>query len=110
MVAEGAFYGACHDYFRVGDTLFRAVEDEYDGYRSALDELLRETVTDSAEGLFNQPIAMVKVVRVDTDESFDGYHVIDADDGHRWLEAGTDYECDYYPVYVFSYSPKPATP
>ena len=52
VVAEGAFYGACHDYFRVGDTLFRAVEDEYDGYRSALDELSRETVTDSAEGLF----------------------------------------------------------
>jgi len=41
------------------------------------------------------------------DEFFEGYEFRDIEDGHMWLKIGTDYADEYYPCFVFRYTPKP---
>ncbi len=100
------FYGCDGNFFKLGDLVFEVVEDEDDGYRSALSEV-RQVVPDSKLIFFPNPVARVKVVDVDEGD-FDGYSLVDADTKHAWLWAGTDNNCQYYPCFVFSYDPDPS--
>jgi hypothetical protein len=79
---------------------YHVVEDPDDGYRS----MLKEIVEVPLDGLifFSRPIATVRVV---SDDDIDGYQLVDVDDGHVWLRFGTEGYDDYYPTFVFDYTP-----
>lgn len=98
------FYGVDDLNFKVGSQVYRAREDENDGYRSALDEV--EAVEDTTGLLFfRQPLAKVKVVPFNNGYT-DGDKLVGKDE-HVWLTIGTENYHDYYPMFVFSYEPTP---
>lgn len=109
---EADFYGVDNNNFKLGDSVFEAVEDPEDGYRSMLAEV--KTITDPAGLIFFQtPIARVRVKQAPEShskhgysESFEGYQLVDVADGHVWLLLGKDNADDYYPVFTFDYTPK----
>lgn len=103
-----AFYGVSCCAFKLNDTVYEAVEDPSDGYRSALNRV--NIVDEETIGLlarygpfFRCPVAFVRVVQT-THE--DMWLFVDAIDGHVWLKIGTDHSDDAYPVFVFTYCPK----
>jgi hypothetical protein len=109
------FYGAAEHQFKLDDTVWEAVEDPDDGYRSHLGFMA--IVQEADRSIFFQtPIARVRVVHFvgsyDTDygskRDCDFFHLTDADDGHIWLTVGTDNTDDYYPCFTFHYEPKEA--
>lgn len=101
--SEYEFYGVVGNYFKLGNVIFEAIEDEGDGYRSYLDSVVLEgdgCVLDSINHLFNRrPIAKVRVT-----STSDEVDIIDAVTGHTWLSIYTDYIDDYYPCFRFDYS------
>lgn len=101
------FYGVDTTYFKLGDTVWQAVEDESDGYRSLLGNI---EAADANHIFYPQPLARVLVEQVEDGTyhgySFEGYQLTDAD-GHVWLIIGTEDYDDYYPTFIFDYSPKP---
>ena len=103
-----AFYGVDTTYFKLDDTVWQAVENESDGYRSLLGNI---EVADNGDHIFYpQPLARVTVENIENGTyqgyEFEGYQLSDGD-GHVWLIIGTmDYD-DYYPTFIFAYSPKP---
>jgi hypothetical protein len=101
---EVGFYGVDNETFKVDEHVFQAIEDPDDGYRSYLGSIKLK----SSDGLnfFRQPIARVKIVGT-LNDNFDGYKFVDVNNGHIWLEIGTDHNDDYYPYFVFSYKPDP---
>lgn len=109
------FYGVCDHCFKLDDLVWEAEEDEDDGYRSYMGSV---TVAKGNRIFFQSPIARVRVVRQNREEnvpwtkdgeySFDGWALVDAADGHKWLVFGTTNNDDYYPWFTFEYSPKPA--
>lgn len=120
---EGAvleYYGAdAGDHtFKVDDIVFKVLEDPDDGYRSHLGAIDYTQAHDSI--FFRTPVARVMIETYDSghdpDESQDeddpfggvkqGYRLVDVDDGHVWLEFGTDNYDDYYPYFVFRHQPK----
>lgn len=98
------FYGVDGLAFKLGRYVFEAVENEDDGYRSYLDTVRRA----SADGLIfrNRPLARV---RVEDHDDYTGYKLVDVTDGYVWLEVGTNHDDEYYPSFVFHYSPKDPT-
>ena len=103
------FYGVDGNCFKLGDTIFRAEEDESDGYRSCLRDI--EIVGDPTGLIFFQtPIAtvMVRTLTESNGYSFSGEELLDLVDGHRWLLVGTTNDDDYYPWFTFEYTPKEA--
>lgn len=105
---ELPFYGVDGHCFKIGDTVWHAAEDESDGYRSYLGCI--EVVPLNNLIFFPLPLATVRV------ESFDelpegacdrdeGFRLVDSD-GHIWLRVGTNDYDDYYPYFVFEYTPK----
>lgn len=104
------FYGVDDNSFCVGVNgarmVLEAVMDPSDGYRSYFG-CWRTTDVDKV--FFSQPLARVKVVPTDARRGardFSGWYLVDVDDGHQWLAVGTDYSDDYYPYFVFRYTPK----
>jgi len=80
---------------------FTAVEDEKDGHRSMLDEV---KPCDLAEKIFfSTQIAYLEIRKEDSID-LTGYCLVDGS-GHKWLEFGTNYSDDYYPLFVFEYDP-----
>jgi len=102
---EFSFYGVDNEAFKLGKLVFEAVEDENDGYRSCLGSV--EVKDPSGLIFFKRSLARVKVVATEVGD-FDGYHLVDVADGHVWLRFGTDHCDDYYPCFIFDYSPKKA--
>jgi hypothetical protein len=102
---EFKFYGVEFNHFKLDDTVFEAVEDEDDGYRSYLGSV---EIFDK-EGLifFKEPLATIKIWEHD-----DGYRkvykLLDVKDNHEWLVFGTENYDDWYPFFVFTYTPKQA--
>lgn len=96
------FYGVCHTKFKLDDIVWEAVEDEDDGYRSYLETVRALSNGDST--FFATPIAKVKVVKVE-DGYFEGYQLVDVDNGHVWLSVGTSNMDDWYPYFTFEYTP-----
>lgn len=100
---EFKFYGAVERQFKLDNTVFQAIEDESDGYRSYLESIIR---IDSEAIFFNQPIAVVRVEKNEMGD-FEGFSLLDIEDNHEWLRVGTDITTDdYYPYFTFDYSPK----
>lgn len=106
---ECDFYGVDTNQFKLDDTVWEAVEDESDGYRSMLD-----VVEQRADiGLFfHAPIARVRVEHIPDErpgeysDIDDVYYLRDVTDGHVWLRFGTTSVDDYYPAFTFSYQAK----
>ena len=114
------FYGAGVDSFNVDGIVFEVLEDSDDGYRSSLGGVILAKGND--EVFFRTPIARVKLhefnegdrsIRSEDNDSqwrdggCEGYQLIDVEDGHIWLEFGTDMYDGYYPCFYFQYNPKP---
>jgi len=98
-----AFYGVCDCKFKLDKVIYEAMEDENDGYRSMLGCVIAKEPEDGI--FFKSPIANVWLVYEESDCD-DNYKLIDITDGHVWLRFGTDNTDDYYPYFVFEYSPK----
>lgn len=105
---EFDFFGVDDREFKLDETVYRAVEDEDDGYRSYLDSV----VVTKPRGLFF-PFRLARV-RVEKREepgingsyrSFTGYVLVGVDDGRIWLKVGTEDFDDWYPMFVFNYCP-----
>jgi len=99
------FFGVDCNQFKLGRTVYEAIEDESDGYRSYLDSI----VVVKSDGIFSsRRIADVRVVidPQDVGTLTVAVALVDADDGHVWLRIGTDYSDDYYPMFRFEYNPK----
>lgn len=102
---EFDFFGVDNLHYKLGDTVWLAVEDESDGYRSYLGSI---TKADRDDLIFpNQPFAHVKVEEYDTGLE-EGFRLVDTTDSHIWLRIGTNNADDYYPSFVFEYSAKAA--
>jgi hypothetical protein len=84
--------------FQLGTVLFEVLEDEDDGYRSAMDQVVIRSTQENQMGL----LGTVKI-----EESEIGYKLTDVEDQHVWLEFGTDHSDDYYPSFVFTFNPRP---
>jgi hypothetical protein len=108
------YYGAdeaSHE-FKVDDITFRVLEDPDDGYRSHLGVI--EYGEQSNAIFFRNPLARVRIESFERERADDGlyspagsgYRFIDVEDGHTWLEFGTDNTDDYYPYFVFKHMPR----
>lgn len=108
------FFGVDNHLFKVGDVVYAVLEDDNDGYRSALGCVEER----SGEGIFfgtavdtviaeplNEPATLRPYRR-----EFDGWVLRSAKDGHEWLRFGTEDYTDYYPCFVFRYSPRTDAP
>lgn len=96
------FYGVDGNCFKLGPTVYEAIEDPSDGYRSCLETI---QVRDKEDLIF--PRRSFAVVRVESDPTLEGYRLVDVEDGHVWLRVGTSYADDYYPLFTFTYQVKP---
>lgn len=109
MDKEHKFYGVDNNCFKLGNQVFEVVENEDDGYRSFLGSI--EILGNWKEmGLIFPKYSFARVKLEESYEGYDfeGYHLIDTDDGHVWLRFGTENTSDYYPCFVFEYCAKPA--
>lgn len=88
--------------FQIGSCIFEAIENPDDGYRSMMDEIV--LVTDQAQKI-GSPLASIEITK-SSDNSFDGYKIVDLEDSHIWLKIGTDESDSYYPYFVFEWTPK----
>ena len=101
------FYGMDNNFFKLDDEIYEAIEDEGDGYRSYLQEIkpISEEEADQNFIFFQNPVDIVKIVDV-SNNSFTGYDIVSVEDGHLWLQVGTDNIDDYYPSCVIHYNPR----
>ena len=112
--AELQYYGAdeAERTFMVDGVVFLVREDPSDGYRSYMD-----TVTyDLSESIFfREPVATVVIEEYDgtneDDEGWNsttckGFRLVDSNDGHVWLQFGTNNYDDYYPCFIFRHNAK----
>ena len=119
------YYGAdtAEHSFKIDKIVFKALEDPDDGYRSYLGAI---DYTDGHDSIFfANPIAKVRIeefVSFDNQDPYyyadinddnnstttkSGYRLVDIEDEHVWVEFGTDYSDDYYPMFIFRHFPKP---
>lgn len=98
-----AFYGVYDRAFKLDDVIWRAVECPYDGEHSVMEKI--ERVENLCDFRFSRvPFVYVKIRK---SRALEGYELFDSV-GHVWLTVGTDrFTIDYYPKFVFRYSPKP---
>lgn len=92
---------------------FLVKEDPQDGYRSSMEGVFHPPDPDDTI-FFATPIAQVQAIKGRAPEPPDAYHSgykndlyhLRDRDGHVWLEWGTDNTDDWYPSFVFDYTPK----
>lgn len=104
MTKEFNFYGVDGNCYKLDDTIWEAMEDESDGYRSYLGSI-EQIFTDKLI-FFKDALAKVTVQEFEGD-NVKGWNLVDVTDNHIWLFVGTDYQNDYYPCFRFEYHPKP---
>jgi hypothetical protein len=90
--------------FQLGSVVFEVLEDEQDGYRSTMG--LVKVVDTNAQRVPGNYMGGVKIVKHSLSD-FDGYNIVDENDGHVWLTFGTTDIDDYYPCFTFNFYPKP---
>jgi len=105
---EADFYGVDCNSFKLDNCVFEAVEDESDGYRSCMAEV---RMKDDIKGLifFQTPLARIRVEERSEgryNHEFEGYNLVDVNDGFVWLTFGADDPHDYYPSFEFFYQHK----
>ena len=98
------FYGVDWHTFKLDNHIYEVLEDPSDGYRSYMEAVVIKQEKELI--FFKKSLAKVVVKQVEC-EHFDGYYLVDSEDKHTWLIFGTDYTDDYYPCFVFRYTPKP---
>lgn len=93
-----SLYGVHDRCFKLGNTVFEAIEDPDDGYRSYLKsvEIVDKEIKDKLV-FSNKPF--VNVTLVDATEIC-GINFIDESE-HCWLSIGTDVSDSYYPFLYF---------
>jgi hypothetical protein len=95
------FYGVFNNCFKLGSLVFEALEDPDDGYRSYLKSI---KVVKSDAIFSKRPLAFVQIRSLENSYS-DGYTLYSPDTDHTWLKVTTDNIDDYYPYFVFEYTP-----
>ena len=96
------FYGVHDNCFKLGSVVFDAIEDPDDGYRSYLQSI---PITDPKDLIFSTlPIVDVRV-EMDLNFEEDGFFKLVDVNNHTWLTIGTDHTDEYYPWFVFDYTP-----
>lgn len=100
----GAVYGSDADHVKIGSRVWEFVCDPDDGYRSYCSEV--HEVDGDGIGPFSSNVLAWVTVREAAAPDFDGFELVDAV-GHVWLLAGTDGSDDYYPSFVFNWTPPP---
>ena len=109
------YFGAdsSENAFKVDGIAFKVLEDPNDGYRSHLGAI--EYGEESNAIFFQNPIAEVRIEtyselshgnEYEGGEKNEGYRLVDINDGHVWLEFGTDNTDEYYPYFIFRHMPK----
>lgn len=104
------FFGVDAECFKLDNDVFKAVENEDDGYRSSMDYV--EPCSPEGKIFFKSPVDTVKIVEApekldDRDYyKFEGWQLVSTADGHVWLTIGTDNAHDYYPCFTFRYTPR----
>lgn len=92
-----SFYGVFSNKFKLGSIVFEARENPDDGYRSYLESI---PMIKSESTFSSKPFINVYFTCVD-----DFIHLKD-ETGHTWLSVGTNRSDDYYPYFVFDYTPR----
>jgi len=111
------FFGVDENLFKIGSHVIRVLEDESDGYRSHLGSVeIDPKLEDVKPIFFRRSIDSVRIHRVtevdntpwstDLLLSFFGFELRSVVDGHVWLRFGTENYDDYYPCFIFSYTPR----
>lgn len=100
------YYNNKSNQFQLGSVIFEVVEDEEDGYRSSMREVL--ILNQNAPRNPGEYLAGVKIESGDFGD-FVGFQIVDEVDNHVWLQFGTDHSDSYYPFFVFSFTPKATT-
>lgn len=96
------FYGATENCFKIDHRILEVIEDPEDGYRSMMDYVCEYDKDDII--FYPSPLDLVTIRAIDDDN----YEIIGIKDNHRWLLFGTDMTDDYYPFFVFDYTPRNA--
>jgi hypothetical protein len=99
------YYGAdtADHTFKVDGVVFKILEDPDDGYRSHLGAI--DYTSEHSSIFFQAPVARVVIIK-HTPLYVVGWKLIDREDGHVWLEFGTDHTDDYYPYFYFRHMAK----
>jgi len=86
--------------FQLGKVLFEVVEDREDGYRSSMNNVQIISRDNGDKGT-----KFLADVTIYSSSSRDTYILKDSTD-HQWLEFGTDHSDNWYPYFVFEWTPK----
>lgn len=90
--------------FVLDDTMYTVIEDPEDGYRSSMKEIIVSTGT--IDNSF-QPVAVFAVMRFSNyRNSCEILDIYDLKSGKLILSAGTDRSDDYYPTFVYGWTPE----
>lgn len=84
--------------FRLGQIVFEVTENESDGYRSSMEELVIKSL-----GL-KKPSTKLDTVTLIVENYI--YSLKSVLDNHIWLRFGTDNTDSYYPSFVFDWTPR----
>lgn len=96
--------------FKLDGIIFKVLEDPNDGYRSMLGVIEYGEQSDSI--FFREALGKIRIEtyedmsRDEYNSGCQGYRFVDIEDGHVWLEFGTDNTDDYYPYMIFRHMPK----
>lgn len=101
------FYGVDGNVFNLDGVFYEVLEDENDGYRSSMEGLNQLSAVEAIER--NLVTLALPLARVTVEEALtlDGYQLVAISDQHVWLTFGTDVRDDYYPMFIFDYTPNP---
>jgi len=95
------FYGVVANCFKIGDTVFEVVCNDDEDYQS----LSCIVELDCKHVFAEEPLALVHVEER-VSEVYEGYQIVDANDGHVWLIFGT-YSTDIFSsVFIFRFTAK----
>jgi len=102
---EVDYYGAdtADNTFKVDGVVFKILEDPDDGYRSHMGPI--DYTSEHSSIFFQASVARVVIIKSDRGDDV-GWKLIDKEDGHVWLEFGTDHADDYYPYFYFRHMAK----
>lgn len=104
------YYNNMLNCFQLGSILFEVIEDQNDGYRSALEEVRIVSQTAPMKpGDYLGKVVVESAGATPNYGNFSGHVIKDAVTGHIYYEIGTDDSDSYYPCFVFCYT-KPNSP
>lgn len=101
----GDYYEDCELIrFRLNGTVYTAIEDPSDGYRSCMSSLI-VSPNDEMKNVF-PPVRVMGIKKAPTYGTHDTLQLIDLKTGKVVLEVGTDNDDDYYPSFVSAFWPE----